>query len=587
MKVLKRDPELGYVDSLLWIPKSRINVEGTKRALTFSFLEQQTITSLCLWKETDHHLLVPREFWEVKDLDFPVIDARPRSFPSVTIPSLITLDFLSPTETVQRDALNALMNARGGILQLACGKGKTCVALELASRMGVPTLVLVDNTQLLNQWREAILGDGKNKPPMLDLKPEEVGLIQAEVFDWEKPIVLATYKTMANRAEHFPEEVRRRFGLIIWDEGHHIAAPTFSKTADLFYGYRLALTATPVRDDGLHIIYDFHLGKVIFKDLKQELRPQIYFMWTGFEVNLENMDIKSKACDKNGELHISKLASYLGQYQERLDLILSEVDKAVSAGRKIIVLSSSVDELINLVALRSKYRSLYTDIPVPTEKDVGCTTPAIALGKKDKTKIYRVLPQIRAQLKDPSLNPVKRENLAAKKAELEYRLNCDEVASKIAAEIRRRQRAYLKDLLAHVDDAGLMIYRVSPKARSEMLKTKKVTFAISKYGREGLDEQTLDTILVCEPFSSRNVLQQVMGRIQRKKGGKKDPIIIFLEDNIGPMMGMCQKLRKALREWPVDENGPYDYEMVGYPVKPVKGSAMRQHFQQLYGAEKI
>jgi len=567
MKLLQRDPDKGYIDSLLWVPKKHVNVEGTKRALTFTFLEQKNVITLSLYREAEHHLLLPREFWEVKELPFPVVDTRPRSYERVAIPSNIVLDALNPKETTQRDALAALLKARGGILQLACGKGKTVVALELASRMSVPTLIIVDNTHLLGQWRREILGDGVKKRPLLGLSPENVGLIQGDVFDWRKPIVIATYQTLANLAATMSEEVRRWFGLIIWDEGHHIAAPTFARSADLFYGYRLALTATPQRDDGLHVVYDFHLGKIIYKDLTQELRPRIYFLWTGLELDLENAATKQGACDKNGELHLSKLATYFGQWQERLERILAEVQKMVDAGRKVLVLSNSVDELINLLCIWTNYGQRYTDIPIPTEVEVGEHVPAMALTDQEIRHIKRLLPSIYAQLSDTKLNPVKRENLTARKQELHHRLKMHEVSEKVEAELRKRQRAFLVKVLERPIDAGLMIHKVKPDVRAEMLRTKQVVFAIAKYGREGLDEQMLDTILACEPFSSRNTLQQVMGRVLRDKAGKKAPIVLFMEDNIGPIIGMCQNLRRHLREWPVEENGPYDYEMIGHPNK--------------------
>lgn len=564
MKLLKRDPDKGYLDTWLWVPKNQINLEGTKRALTFTFVERESVTTLSLWKEVENHLLVPRAFWDPAEVNFKVVDARFLFFPSTNIQSHIQLDFLTPEETVQRDAVEALQKANGGILQLSCGKGKSIVALELITRMKVPALIIVDNTQLLLQWRDLILGKGGAKG-FLALTPEEVGLIQAEVFDWKKPIVLATYQTLANRAEFLPEEVRRWFGIVIWDEGHHLSAPTFSKTADLFHGYRLGLTATPKRRDGLHIIYDFHLGKVVFKDLKQELKPRIYFMWTGLDINNNNALVAQKTRDKNGELHISKLSTFFGQWRERLDLILTEIEKAVAANRKILVLSNSVDALINMYALWTNYPKLYTDIPVPTEVDVGEVIPPMALDETRLKAIYRVLPAINAQLTDKALNPVKRQNLEAKKKDLEHAIKAHKVSEKVAAELRIRQKKFLKELLEKKDQAGLMIYKVKPEVRAAMLRTKQVTFAVMKYGREGLDEQSIDTIIVCEPMSSRNNLQQVMGRALRKKSGKKSPMIIFFEDNIGPMIGMCQNLRRHLREWSSEEGGPFEYEMVGYP----------------------
>jgi superfamily II DNA or RNA helicase len=97
-----------------------------------------------------------------------------------------------------------------------------------------------------------------------------------------------------------------------------------------------------------------------------------------------------------------------------------------------------------------------------------------------------------------------------------------------------------------------------------MLREKQVTFAIAKYGREGLNERSLDTIIVNEPLSSRNSLQQLMGRVLRDMEGKKEPVVVFLEDDIGPFIGMCKKLRQHLTEWPHDEGGPLEYENLGH-----------------------
>lgn len=566
MRDITRDPDKGYLDSVLWVPKKHVNLEGTKRALSFMFTDDRGgVTTLELWKETRDHLLLPREFWEAGDLPFPVVDTRPREFEKIDFKSKIILDFLHPDKTTQRDALASLLSSRGGILQLACGKGKTIVALEFASRLQVPTLVIVGDTQLLDQWRNTILGSaGRNAA--LGLTPDQVGLIQANKFDWKKPIVLATFQTLANLASSIPEEVRRWFGLIIWDEAHHIAAPTFARSADLFYGYRLGLTATPTRDDGLHVIYDFHLGKVIHKDLIQELRPRITFLWTGFSIDMHDHEVRSRACDKNGELHNSRIATYFGQWKARLQFILNEVKKFRMDGRKVLVLSNSIDELVNLLAMWTRDPDLFTDIPRPTAQDVGETEPPVALDAKTEGLLKRQQGQLFGMLRDPLLNPMKREHLNERLRNVQKRLKAHEVWGKVENELRKREKQYLAKLLDKVVDAGLMIADVPAKQRTEMLRTKDVIFAITKYGREGLDEDTLDTILVLEPMSSRNGLQQVMGRILRKRAGKKEPHLVFLEDDIGPLMHMCKKLRRHLRDWPTDEGGPYDYELVGHPL---------------------
>lgn len=558
MYVVKREPDKAYLDSLLWIPKTAVNCEGVQRALTFHFVEDKEVRSLALYYETEHHLLVPREFWKYQDVPFEIVDCRPQGFTSTNLKSKIVLDAQKPGSTVQKDALNTLLSSRGGILQLACGKGKTVVALELIARMGVPAIVILDTTQLLTQWRGEILRH-------LDIQPDQIGLIQEKTLDWKKPIVLATYHTLANRAAELPEEVRRWFGVSIWDEGHHIAATTFSRTADLFYGYRLALTATPNREDGLNIVYDLHIGDVLFKDLTQDLKPKIYFKWTGMQVDLNDPAVKAAVCDINDELHIGKIASHFGKWRARLDLIIAEVHRLRAQDRKVLVLSNSIDELVNLLCVY-KGLPLYTDVAIPSAQEVNESVSPIALLPKTRKQMETRLHRYKGMLQDPTLNAPKRHELEQLVVpQIEMSLRQDDVWKKIEKEHLKRQRAYLKKVLEAPGDAGLMIHRVEAEERMKMLREKNVTFAIMKYGKEGLDDKHLDTVIACEPMSSRNVLQQFMGRVLRAKPGKKQPVVIFMEDDVPPMTAMCRIIRRHLRTWPVEESGPYDFELVGHP----------------------
>jgi Type III restriction enzyme, res subunit len=566
MQLLVRKPDLGYLDGNLWVPKQFINVEGTKRALTYEFFDRQQVTILTLYRETEHHLLLPREFWRPEEYAFPVIDCRPKRYPRVDIRSKVQLDHrfengkLIPTgETTQQDAMNALLSSRGGVLQLRCGGGKTVVALDFAARRGVPLLIILDTTELMRQWKEEIA-------EYLDV-PDGVGLIQGESFDWKKPVVIATYHTLANKAATLSEEVRRWFGTIVWDEAHHIAAPTFARTADLFYGLRLGLTATPDRDDGYHVIYNFHLGPVIYKNLKQELRPRVCFVWTGMGLDATDPLVQAAARDRNGELHIGKIASFLGAWPQRIDFVLDQVRQAIANDRKVLVLSKSVDALVNLVAAwNNRQQPLITDIPFPTAQDVGETVPPVELDEGALKRVWKQLHICIANIaKAQALgHTTALQGELIKKAQFDQALYAHDVYKKCESLWNKERATYLKTLLAQPSDAGLMIYKVKPDQRAAMLRSKKVTFAVMKYGREGLNERSLDTIIVNEPLSSANALQQLLGRMLREKAGKKEPLAVFLEDDIGPFIGMCKKLRTHLANWPADQNGPIAFENIGH-----------------------
>lgn len=560
MKVIYRDPSKGYLSNNFWVPKTSINVNATKSSLTFT---QNTKDGegkvLSLWQETDHHIIVPREFWDLTAFSFEIVDTRPASYPLVSVQSKIILDSKSPGETIQQEAVAAMEASRGGILQLSCGKGKTCCALELIARKGVPALVVVDNTQLMAQWKEQI--------EAFLVVPGGVGLIQADVFDWKHSVVLATYHTLAARAETMPEEVRRWFGLIVWDEAHHISAPTFSKSADLFYGQRIGLTATPERADGMHVVHNFHLGPILYRNLSQELRPRIYFFWTGLELDVNDPVIASKVTSVTKELHTGLVASYFGEWRTRLDIVLGEIRKAEVENRRVLVLSYSIAELVNLYSLWNGATDLYTDIQLPGASELDEGVDPAELEPKALQNITINIKRLRAEHEDPKTSAVKRQHLEFKIEQYAQRLLQHQAWVSATKLLEQRRRAYIKNMMELPSTAGLMIGAIKPEERHRLLRTKQVTFAIMKYGREGLDEPSLDTAFVCEPLSQKGGLQQLIGRVLRKREGKKVPVVVFFEDNIGPMIGMCQKLRKHLRYWPVEDGGPYDYELLGHPAR--------------------
>jgi len=346
---------------------------------------------------------------------------------------------------------------------------------------------------------------------------------------------------------------------------HHVSAPKFSKSADIFYGMRLGLSATPERDDGMHVVHNFHLGPVIYKNLIQDLKPKIYFVWTKMGIDKNNPAVMSKVNDCNGEMHIGRVAAYLGSWRPRVEFVINQVKQAVDAGRKVIVLSKSVDSLINMLAVwNDPTQPLVTDLPFPTETDVGESVPPKELTDRDINRLRKTIGRSATALSAMPARQPERAALVLTMQSAQLMLQQHDVYKKCESLWNKKRDQYLKQLLAQPSTGSLMIYKVDADLRTRMLREKQVTFAIAKYGREGLDERSLDTIIVNEPLSSRNSLQQLMGRVLRKKEGKKEPVVVILEDDIGPFIGMCRKLRCHLSEWPHEEGGPFVYENRGH-----------------------
>jgi superfamily II DNA or RNA helicase len=245
-------------------------------------------------------------------------------------------------------------------------------------------------------------------------------------------------------------------------------------------------------------------------------------------------------------------------------MVLEDAKDAVDQGRKVLVLSNSEAEIVNMACLwemmyGSYQGDLYSDIPEPTLTDIRASVAPVELSKIKVAEFERVVLLLSA-----NTHPTPEEASALQ--QYQNALMQNRVYKKLGSELAKRQKHFVKGILPDLQTCGIMVHKVPPKIRTKFIQTMPVVFAIMKYGKEGLDSPDLDTVLVSTPFSSRNGLQQLMGRPTRMKEGKKTPTIVFYEDNVGPLMGMCKKLKKHLRDWPHEEGGPFDYENIGHPV---------------------
>jgi len=323
---LKNDTAYKIFDLLL--PKKLVNVQVVKNSLTF-FPSTGTVRSIAIWKETDTHLIVPRNFYTQEQLlkaGIPFVDISVyKEFEKVNVHSSI-----EPRDDIQREALKAI-RGKEGTLVLACGRGKTAISLKEALIAPThPIIVVVNKTQLMSQWSNEI-----EKLTLWDKR--DIGLVSGTKSindkNFLKPIVIAMIHTLASSRGKVSMRYRLRFGTAIYDEAHHVAAEVFSRAANLFIGRRLGITATHERSDGMEKIYQYHLGEPLYINLEQPLKINIRFLRTKTEVkNLDdyvNLD--------TGRIISSKIVKFVLEDEDRNSFILQEVMKAIKAGRTIMI----------------------------------------------------------------------------------------------------------------------------------------------------------------------------------------------------------------------------------------------------------
>ncbi len=154
-------------------------------------------------------------------------------------PPVPTLSCQVKLRPYQKAALDAWLDAgRRGVIILPTAAGKTFIALKAIETLNVATMVVVPTLDLLDQWRQILRSQFKT----------EVG-VYGGGDDLLRPLTVSTYDSAYLRAEQLGD----KFLFIIFDEVHHLPAPSYSQIAELYIApYRMGLTATYEREDGRH-----------------------------------------------------------------------------------------------------------------------------------------------------------------------------------------------------------------------------------------------------------------------------------------------------------------------------------------------
>ncbi len=219
----------------------------------------------------------------------------------------------------QAEALARWQEAHNaGVVVLPTGAGKTLVAALAIHALGLWTLVVVPTLDLLAQWRVALAAT-------LSLDPTQIGVFGGGAKEVQ-PITIITYDSAAL----YPRELRR-FGLVIFDECHHLPAPTYRLIAEsAFTPLRLGLSATPERSDMAHEDLDFLIGPEVYRRSPADLTGGRYLA----QYREERIDI---ALSPEDEAHYSELRKVYRTFLQRRRIIINSPEEFQ---RKVVYLSA-------------------------------------------------------------------------------------------------------------------------------------------------------------------------------------------------------------------------------------------------------
>ena len=265
-------------------------------------------------------------------------------------------------EDVLNEALPKILETGGGSLCLPTGFGKTICAIWLACKLGVKTLWVTHKTNLMEQTRERFE----------TFTGETIGTIQQKKEDIDHPFVIGMLQSIATR--DYPEELFDHFGLVIFDEAHHVPSHVFSKCLwKLNTKYMIGLSATLERKDQLTDVLTVCIGPVI-KKIEAQIKIPII---RRIKAEYDEDNPKIEHVNAMGKPNTAQLINDIVEDSKRNSIIMKSALKAQEEGRTILILSERVSHCNYLF---SKIKFLFNEKQI--DKTVG-----LYIGGKKKEQL--------------------------------------------------------------------------------------------------------------------------------------------------------------------------------------------------------
>lgn len=264
----------------------------------------------------------------------------------------------------QAEGVRCVLASRDGVIVAPCGAGKTSYAMGMIAALPTPALILVHTKDLAAQWA------GRIKAQLVNCRTTQVG--GGAKVDITGRVVIGTIQTLARWTWVERQAFGERFGLVILDEAHHAPAQTFAQIFGCLPArYRVGLTATPTRYDGLTDMLHWTCGPVVHQITQPELeqrgyvlRPDVWQVHTGWT---------SRFTD--GEPH--ERAEDLATHDQRNALIRKLIAHLRRSGRRTLCLVDRVSHA-ELLAAETGGVALHAD-----SKDRAAIVARLASGDVD------------------------------------------------------------------------------------------------------------------------------------------------------------------------------------------------------------
>jgi superfamily II DNA or RNA helicase len=317
---------------------TEIQIQGLRSELTVApkVLDkfQKDIQNFPIYAESKTRFYVPRH-WGIKKYGEPEANIVSEG---LELPETISFSTKFPPHDFQKEIIESFIEKRAnGLICVPCGYGKTFMALNIAVLLKRRFLIIVDKEFLMNQWKSEIENF---------INGARVGILQSNKvqIDSEKyDITICMIQTICRR--DFPDGFFDQYGFTIFDECHHLGAAYFCQALKKIQTkYMLGLSATPDREDGLSLVFEYHLGEPVYKNTKRAPDKEAVVKAVWF--HSEDPVYKDVPVNWRGEPITAKLLNQVAEFEPRNKKIMELIDEyAKDPDRFILILSDRISQL--------------------------------------------------------------------------------------------------------------------------------------------------------------------------------------------------------------------------------------------------
>lgn len=434
----------------------------------------------------------------------------------------------------------------------------TMCSFHIAKEMRCKTLFLAANIDLIYQPIDRL----RHFFPSV-----KYGIVHADRMEYmDKDIVFATFQTIRSRKLEFKKKHPSFFDcfeLIIIDEAHHIAAQTYFEVLHHFNSlYRIGLTATPNRHDDTHKMLFYTLGPICVQVFRKIDTLPVKSV-TCSTSNSENTTLcfksevpKITVLDYENEKleKIEITTKMMKRYQE--DICFRQLSKDYKRSNHIAnewwtIISKNQNEQRRCICLSHRlehHASLIGSFTVcvikktMTEFEVNACCVVRIIHYNRKKKIIDREPILRIMKTDGTLYEKSMDCQNLFNLHFGY---CNLTLSSIGGKTDIQTKDWIGVEIDFESDSSknvkLGVFQgnlpkvARPTIKSFVFTNCNVIFMTYFLGKEGLDEDSLDTVIMASPAGKGSIVQS-QGRALRKiykkdvKWSRSDHHTIYVMD---------------------------------------------------------